>query len=281
MTNTPEHRTAPETSNEASQGTSGAERVQSAGQMCSQNMLEQDEHAAAVSHLFSDITPWYDFLNHFLSMELDRTWRHFLARSVFPHDEDGGGKLVLDLAAGTLDVSFCLRRYYPKVGVMGLDLCPNMLLRGKHKLKSGNREAIVLTACDARRIPVRDACAHGVTMAFGIRNISPREEAFAEMYRVLVPGGRACILEFGTGKKRIWCGLYNFYLNRILPGLGRVSGSRPAYEYLARTIREFPSSDTLCAEMHSVGFERAYAVPLCSGIVHVYIAEKAKQGNQV
>lgn len=94
------------------------------------------------------------------------------------------------------------------------------------------------------------------------------------MARVLKPRGRACILEFGTGKTRIWLGVYNFYLKRILPVVGRLSGDPGAYAYLAKSIIEFPSAAALSDEMRAAGFKRIYHIPLCSGIVCLHVAEK-------
>ena len=113
-------------------------------------------------------------------------------------------------------------------------------------------------------------------MAFGIRNILQREAAFAEMLRVLRPGGRACILEFGSGQERIWGGLYNFYLNRVLPHVGRLFSKDPAaYGYLADTIRAFPTARKLEEEMLRAGFARARHIRLTSGIVCLHMGEKA------
>ena len=114
-------------------------------------------------------------------------------------------------------------------------------------------------------------------MAFGIRNITPREAAFREMLRVLTPGGRACILEFGSGRERIWGGLYNFYLGRILPRVGRLfSGDTAAYGYLAETINAFPSARALEKELIDAGFASAWHRKLTSGIVCLHLAEKAR-----
>ena len=236
----------------------------------------QDEHAASVARLFSGIVKWYDFLNRLLSLGLDQGWRRCLADSVFPGLRGAAvGKTVLDLAAGTLDVSLALCRRYPGVRVLAMDFCPPMLVRGQGKLDGDDKGAILSTAADARGLPLADSSVDGITMAFGIRNIAPRSAAFAEMMRVLTPGGRACILEFGTGRNRIWLGVYNFYLRRVLPVIGRLSGDPAAYSYLARTIMEFPSADALSEEMHAAGFARVYHIPLCSGIVCVHVAEKA------
>ena len=113
------------------------------------------------------------------------------------------------------------------------------------------------------------------TIAFGIRNILPREEAYAEFLRVLEPGARLCILEFGTGSKRVWKGLYNFYLDKLLPFIGdRISGDPGAYRYLAETIKSFPDERALGEELLKAGFERVYNVPMMSGIVYLHVAEK-------
>ena len=134
-----------------------------------------------------------------------------------------------------------------------------------------------INPADAKKLPLPDASVDCVTMAFGIRNIKPRSEAFAEMLRVLTPGGRACILEFGSGSERIWGGLYNFYLDRILPRIGKMVSRDPgAYEYLAETIRNFPTAPALEKEMTDAGFARAWHIKLTSGIVCLHVGEKAR-----
>ena len=204
--------------------------------------------------MFGRIAGFYDLLNHTLSLGIDYYWRHVLAKNV----RVGSTNRVLDLAAGTLDVSLAIRRKYPHVQVPAMDFCPPMLQRGLHKLKGDNARAIMPVAADAKKLPLPDASVDCVTMAFGIRNIKPRSEAFAEMLRVLTPGGRACILEFGSGSERIWGGLYNFYLDRILPRIGKMVSRDPgAYEYLAETIRNFPTAPALEKEMTDAGFARA------------------------
>jgi len=116
------------------------------------------------------------------------------------------------------------------------------------------------------------------TIAFGIRNILPREDAYKEFFRVLKPGARLCILEFGTGSKRVWKGLYNFYLDKLLPFIGdRISGDPGAYRYLAESIKTFPDERALATEMVNAGFERVYHVPMMSGIVYLHVGEKPKK----
>ena len=233
----------------------------------------EDAHAAKVSGLFARIVNWYDPLNRLLSLGLDQGWRKCLADAALPNDSEG--KRVLDLAAGTLDVTLALRKRYPGAQVLAMDFCPPMLVHGQKKLPEDAGDFVLSVASDARALPLPDACVDAVTIAFGIRNIAPRSTAFAEMARVLKPGGRACILEFGTGQTRISLGIYNFYLKRILPLIGRLSGDGDAYSYLARTIMEFPAADALSEEMRTAGFGRVYHLPLCSGIVCLHVAEKS------
>lgn len=244
---------------------------------------QPEDRARAVSGMFGAIVNWYDPLNRILSLGLDQRWRRRLADAVLPGgrsfpDPSGEFKgMVLDLAAGTLDVGLALRKRYPGVRVPSLDFCLPMLKYGKRKLQGEDEKCIWPVAADALLLPLSDACVDGITMAFGIRNIAPREAAFAEMARVLVPGGRACILEFGSGQQKIWFGLYNLYLRRILPRIGFLSGNADAYTYLAESIMAFPSPKALAEELHQAGFARVYHVPLTSGIVCLHIAEKGKR----
>ncbi|OIQ49429.1 Ubiquinone/menaquinone biosynthesis C-methyltransferase UbiE [Pseudodesulfovibrio hydrargyri] len=229
------------------------------------------EHGRRVADMFGRIAGWYDFLNHALSGGQDIYWRYRLARAARP--EPGG--LILDLAAGTMDVSVELLRQYPGCKVAALDFALPMLENGKaKKLKKGREELIFPVQADGRALPLPDDSMSAATIAFGIRNILPREAAYAEFLRVLKPGARLCILEFGTGSKRVWKGLYNFYLDKVLPFLGdRISGDPGAYRYLAETIKSFPDERALGEELLEAGFTRVYNVPMMSGIVYLHVAE--------
>lgn len=229
-----------------------------------------------VAGYFSSIADWYDFLNHFLSGGQDIYWRKRLVR----HIRTGDRGIVLDLAAGTMDVSREVVKAYPDTQVLALDYTLAMLIKGGRKMKFAGSGYIPVQA-DGRFLPVPDKCVDSVTIAFGIRNIVPRSEACREILRVLKPGGRLCVLEFGTGKKKIWAGLYNYYLNRVLPFIGRmISRDKDAYTYLAETIKGFPDACDLAMEMRKAGFSRVFYYPLSSGIVYIHVAEKpgAKRG---
>jgi demethylmenaquinone methyltransferase/2-methoxy-6-polyprenyl-1,4-benzoquinol methylase len=233
--------------------------------------VRHDEHAREVSGMFGRIARWYDFLNHLLSGGMDYYWRQQLVRQIIP----GPTGRVLDLAAGTMDVSLEILRQHPGVTVPALDYCLPMLSTGKSKLTKGRNGFIMPVQADGRSLPLPDESVDCATIAFGIRNIVPRSDALRELHRVLVPGGRLCILEFGTGKTPVWKGFYNFYLNRLLPVVGKVfSGDAGAYKYLADTIMAFPTADELVQEMMDAGFHRAFYKPMTSGIVYLHVAEK-------
>lgn len=229
-------------------------------------------HGRQVAAMFGRIARWYDFLNHTLSLGLDIYWRWRLARVALPKP----GGVVLDLAAGTLDVALALLRQHPDIRVAAVDYTLPMLVRGKQKLTGGLEERILPAQGDGRLLPLPDASMDAATIAFGIRNIRPRMAAHREVLRVLKPGGRFCILEFGTGRRKVWGGLYNFYLDKVLPGVGRLfSGDHSAYRYLAETIREFPDERQLSRELMDAGYARVFHVAMLSGIVYLHVAEKA------
>ena len=231
-------------------------------------------HSRRVASMFGRIAGWYDFLNHFLSLGLDMYWRYRLVRFV----RTGDTGRVLDLAAGTLDVAREIRRQKPDGAVLGLDLTLPMLRRGLGKLQRHGETQILPVGGDATTLPLPERSVDCITIAFGIRNIQPRSDAYAEMHRVLAPGGRVCILESGSGRNRIWKGLYNVYLKTILPLTGRlISRDAEAYAYLAETIQAFPEARELAGELLEAGFTRVGYLPLQSGIVYLHVAEKAAE----
>lgn len=220
--------------------------------------------------MFARIAGVYDLLNHVLSFGIDRSWRRELA-ALAPD-----GRLLADLAAGTLDVSLALAKAHPGSAILALDFCLPMLKQGRKKLEPVTVPVLPVCA-DALALPLPDNSVDGLTIAFGIRNIKPRDAAFREMLRVLRSGGRACILEFGSASERIWGGLYNIYLAGLLPVIGRIIGhDRTAYSYLARTVREFPPAAELAREMTEAGFINTRFRKLTGGIVCLHWGEKSR-----
>ncbi len=233
-----------------------------------------NDHAKGVESMFGRIARWYDFLNHFLSLGLDILWRKRLVSHLGLTPD--APQRVLDLAAGTMDVSLEIASRHPKARIAAADFCLPMLRAGRHKLAGWRGRRIAPVQADGRALPFAPDSFQAATIAFGIRNIKPRADAFTELLRVLAPGGRLCILEFGSGRQRIMGGLYNFYLNRLLPVIGRIfSKDAGAYQYLADTIREFPDADALAAEMKQAGFAEVTWEKLALGIVVIHVGRKA------
>ena len=233
---------------------------------------------SAVAAMFGRIASGYDAANAILSFGIDRLWRRRLVRGVEAAFLPGSRRRILDLAAGTYDVSLALVRAIPGVTVVAADFCLPMLQAGTGKLHAAGAYAqrrILPLAGDGLRLPLRDNCVDAVTVSFGLRNMRPRADALAEACRVLVPGGFFHILEFGSAKGRIWGGLYNLYLTRILPFVGGlVTGDKDAYEYLARTVTDFPEASILVAEMYHAGFREVAAHKLWGGIVYLHVGKK-------
>lgn len=221
--------------------------------------------------MFGRIARPYDFLNHALSMGQDYRWRRILVNML----EEGPTGRVLDLAAGTMDVSLEIRRKKPQFDVLALDLTLPMLTVGRDKTVARNVSNIWPVLADGCALPLPDSSVDAATIAFGIRNIKPRQEAYKEILRVLAPGGKLLILEFGAARRPIMKGLYNFYLSRVLPFIGGLlSGEKEAYTYLARTINEFPPADDLADEIEASGFRNVGYRALSFGIVNIHFGYK-------
>lgn len=231
-----------------------------------------DAHAQAVSDMFGRLTPWYDLQNHAFSLGLDFGWRRHLVRAVVP----GPARRVLDLAAGTMDVSIALCRRYAGISVVAADICKPMLDFGmERKVKGSMKERISPLVADARALPLPDASFDAVTMAFGIRNVRPRMDALKEMHRVLIPGGRACILEFAPVETPLLGPLYHWYLRRIMPRLAGLICSYPeAYAYLADTVQNFPRPADFTEELREAGFPFVSHSSLTFGVANLHVAVK-------
>ncbi len=229
-----------------------------------------DEHTRNVSEMFGRMTPWYDLQNRVFSLFLDCWWRRNLVRSVVP----GPTNTVIDMAAGTLDVTLALIRRYPELRVYATDICEPMLRYGEeHKMRAGERSRVTTMVADARHMPLPDGCADAVTIAFGIRNVRPRMDALREMHRLLVPGGRACILEFAPVSTPLFGPCYHWYLRHIMPKLaGLVSHSTSAYDYFADTIENFPKPAAFSDELREAGFAFVQHIPFTLGVANLHIA---------
>ncbi|MGQ9921148.1 MAG: ubiquinone/menaquinone biosynthesis methyltransferase [Desulfobacca sp.] len=223
--------------------------------------------AARIEQMFSGIVPWYDFLNRSLSLGQDVSWRRALVRGLRlpPHP------LVLDLAAGTLDVSLEIVRQHPQARVMAVDFSLPMLQKGREKLLARQQAGIVPVAGDAYALPFPAATFDALTIAFGVRNLPDHRQALQEMHRVLKPGGMVGILEFVPPGGGLSANLYAIYLTRLLPLVGRLlSRHSLAYSYLAESILHFPLAPAFGELLTSADFQEVQWRTLTMGIVGLF-----------
>jgi demethylmenaquinone methyltransferase / 2-methoxy-6-polyprenyl-1,4-benzoquinol methylase len=226
-----------------------------------------------ISGMFDAIAGRYDVLNHVLSAGIDRRWRRRAIASL----ELSGTERVLDLCTGTADLAIAALRARPSAArVVGVDFAAAMLQVGYGKLtRGGLRDQIALVRGDATRIPLADASVDAVTIAFGIRNVEQTAAACVDMCRVLKPGGRLAILEFAVPTMSGVSTLYLWYLNRVLPLIGRVfSRHNAAYGYLPASIGAFTSPGDFVKILRQAGFRDVVPVPLTFGSVILYTARR-------
>lgn len=230
---------------------------------------------AYVRTLFNRIAHRYDLLNHFLSSGLDILWRKQAIALLQQHHP----RTILDVATGTGDFAIEAARLQPD-RIIGLDIAAEMLKLAKKKIdRKKLNDMIRFEEGAAEDLPFPSGSFDAVTVAFGVRNFSNLEQGLAEICRVLRPGGAAIVLEFSRPTSAFVRAIYDFYSQRILPRLGGwISSHREAYEYLPRTIKDFPDGNDFCSIMRSSGFGDVRNVPLTLGVVTIYHGIKNPQG---
>lgn len=233
-----------------------------------------DKTPQRIAGMFDAIAPRYDFLNHFLSAGLDRGWRDRTVDALALPEH----ARVLDLCTGTADLAIATVTHIPGASVIGVDFAGEMLRLGRAKIRHAALDRrIRLVRGDAARIPVLDRTCDAATIAFGIRNVAEPERALAEIARVLKPGARLAILEFGQPRIPGIRGLYSWYFRQVLPLIGRlVSKHQSAYSYLPASVGTFPPPSEFAATLAATGFSQVRAVPLTFGIVYLFVARRSE-----
>ena len=234
----------------------------------------KDKHSSKkvqVAEMFDNISPRYDFLNHFLSMGIDILWRKKAVRLI----QKESPKSILDIATGTGDFAIEALKTNPE-RIVGVDISEGMLSVGREKmLKVKGGDKITLEEGDSENLRFADQEFDTVMAAFGVRNFEHLDIGLAEMSRVLKDGGLAVILEFSQPTRTPFKQLYRFYFQNILPLVGRmVSKDSSAYTYLPESVDHFPHGQAFCDIADSNGFKKTTCIPLTFGISSIYLARK-------
>ena len=232
--------------------------------------VHEDDKAKHVAGVFDSVARSYDRMNDLMSVGLHRWWKAFTVG----HANVQPGMKVLDIASGTGDLA---RKFARRAGAGGevwmTDINRSMLQAGRDRMIDAGR-LLPVAQCDGEKLPFPDRYFDRVTVAFGLRNMTHKDAALAEMRRVTRPGGRVMVLEFS----RVWAPLaplYDAYSFNVLPWLGkRVAGDSDSYRYLAESIRMHPAQDELKRLMEQAGLERVEWFNLTAGVCALHVGTR-------
>lgn len=234
--------------------------------------VDEREKAQRVRSVFDSVAPKYDLMNDLMSAGLHRVWKRYTLTVA----QAQPGHQVLDIAGGTGDLSLGFARQVGPTGlVVHTDINEAMLREGRDRLLD---EGVVLPSmvCDAEKLPFADGSFDIVSVAFGLRNMTHKDLALAEMHRVLRTGGKLLVLEFSKVAKPLEKA-YDWYSFSVLPRLGRwVAGDADSYRYLAESIRMHPGQEELRQMMKQAGFGHVDVHNLTGGVVALHLGIKCQ-----
>lgn len=237
-----------------------------------QTVAEEDKQSM-VAEVFDSVASSYDIMNDAMSLGIHRLWKRYAMAKLSLKSGDA----VLDLAAGTGDLT---RHALSAVGDTGhvtmTDINPSMLAEGRDRLlDQGFCQRLTFLEANAEALPFADQSFDAVMMGFGLRNVTHKEKALKEMQRVLVPGGRAMVLEFSKPQNTLVDKAYDWISFNILPQLGEwIANDRDSYQYLVESIRMHPDQEALCEMFYDAGFDKCSYHNLTNGVAAVHIGVK-------
>lgn len=225
-----------------------------------------------VRDMFDSIAPAYDLMNSLMSVGMHRRWLHRAVEAA----SEGSPNRILDVATGTGDVAIALAQAMPRAEVCGIDLSEGMIERGRRKVAAAGLDGrIALSQADCLALPFADNSFDVVTVAYGVRNFEHLDRGYAEMLRVLRPGGKLVVIELTTPRSAIVKPFYRFYTRCIIPAVGRmVSRDVRAYSYLPESIAAVPQREAMCELMERCGFVNATWRTFTMGVCAMYVGEK-------
>ncbi len=232
--------------------------------------VDESDKARHVRGVFDSVAPKYDVMNDLMSAGLHRAWKAFTVLVADVHE----GDVVLDIAGGTGDLALAFAKKVGKSGqVVHTDINETMLRTGRDRLLDAGA-ALPTVVCDAEQLPFPDNHFAVVSVAFGLRNMTHKDAALAEMRRVLKPSGKLLVLEFSKVAPPLQK-VYDWYSFKVLPRLGQwVAGDDASYRYLAESIRMHPDQQTLKTMMHKGGFGHVDYHNLTGGLVALHVGMK-------
>ncbi len=227
----------------------------------------------AVREMFGSIAGRYDFLNHLLSLNVDRRWRAACVRAIRNRLATGSrDHVVLDVGCGTGDLALALSVLGT---VVGCDFSHPMLCVAEQKVRRRKRNSTVLVEADALTLPFPDSCFDVVASAFVLRNLADADRGMREMRRVLRKGGVAAVLDFSMPRVPVIGAAYRVYFHRVLPAIGRfISGVDGPYRYLPESVQVFPEPDELAQRASNAGWTAVESRPLTGGIAFLLLGSR-------
>jgi demethylmenaquinone methyltransferase / 2-methoxy-6-polyprenyl-1,4-benzoquinol methylase len=233
---------------------------------------ESDDKKSQVSRMFNKIAPYYDFLNHFLSLGIDTIWR----KRTIGQLADLDPKYLLDVATGTADLALEAYKQLQPEKIIGVDISVEMLEIGQKKInKKGLENMIELQEGDSENLSFENNTFDAITVAFGVRNFENLEKGLEEMYRVLKKDGKLAVLEFSQPKVFPFKQLFNLYFKYLLPFIGKFTSKDPkAYKYLYDSVQAFPDGKNFVSILENSGFKSIQCISLSLGICSIYTGKK-------
>lgn len=230
--------------------------------------VAEDEKAGRVQGVFNSVAGKYDIMNDVMSVGIHRIWKEAMMDWLAPRS----GQKLLDVAGGTGDIAFKFLKRAGSGHATVLDLTEPMLTEGRKRAEAGKMaDSLDWVVGDAMALPFENNTFDVYTVSLGIRNVTRPQDALAEAYRVLKPGGRLMVLEFSQLPNDALQKLYDLYSFNVIPQMGKmIVGDRDSYQYLVESIRKFPDQETFLAMIRDAGFENAKYRNLTMGVTALH-----------